>query len=74
MSGGDGMDSSTQVPVVRRACALAVTSYHVRHVMSSFPKVLALVVPALYQMPQLKWMGTRDHPGSGEETERDDRW
>jgi hypothetical protein len=29
MSNGDGTDSSTRVPVVRREWALVVTSYHV---------------------------------------------
>jgi hypothetical protein len=51
MSGGDGMDSDGQVPIIKRVWAPVVTSYHARHLLSSFPEVLALGVPALYRKP-----------------------
>jgi hypothetical protein len=34
VSGGDGMNSSTQVPAVRSVCVPATLSYHARHLMS----------------------------------------
>jgi hypothetical protein len=51
VSGGDRTGSSTQVPVVRHAWAPMATSYHARHLMSSFPKVPALAAPTQYQKP-----------------------
>jgi hypothetical protein len=45
MSGSDGMDFSTQVPVVRCTWAPAAMSYHVRYLIPSFPEAPVLVVP-----------------------------
>jgi hypothetical protein len=43
MSGGDGMNSSTQVCVVRCVSVPVVMSYHARHLMSLSPEDLAPV-------------------------------
>jgi hypothetical protein len=58
VSGGDRTGSSTQVPVVRHAWAPMATSYHARHLMSSFPKVPALVVPTQYRKPPAEVAGS----------------
>jgi hypothetical protein len=71
MSGGDEMDSSTQVPAVRHTWVHVATSYHARDLMSSFPEVLALVVPTRCQKtlgeaagnPRASPAGGRDEAG-----------
>jgi hypothetical protein len=49
MSGGNRMDSSTQVLVVKRVWAPVATSCRARQLMPLFPEVSALVVPTWYR-------------------------
>jgi hypothetical protein len=49
MSGGDGMDFSTQVLAVMHTWAPMSTSCRAKHFMPPFPEVSALVVPNRYQ-------------------------
>jgi hypothetical protein len=44
MSGGDGMDSNTQVLAISHVWVFVAMSHHVRHLMSPLTKVSALVV------------------------------
>jgi hypothetical protein len=44
VSGDDGMDSSTQVPAIRRVWVPVAMFCYARYLMSSLPEVLALVV------------------------------
>jgi hypothetical protein len=48
MLGGDGTNSSTQVPVVRHVWVPVVTFCRARHLMLPFPEVLGLVVHTRY--------------------------
>jgi hypothetical protein len=73
-SGDDGTDSKTQVLPVRCAWVHVATSCHARHLMSSFPVVLTLVVPVWYRKPQVKRLRTQEHLGPGEEMMWADRW
>jgi hypothetical protein len=51
MSGGDGTDSSTQVPTVSCEWALVAMSCHVQHKMPLFPEVPAPMVLTRYRKP-----------------------
>jgi hypothetical protein len=58
MSGDDGMNSNTQVPAVRRAWMPVAMPCRGMHLMSSFPKVPALVVPTRYRKPPAEVAGS----------------
>jgi hypothetical protein len=53
VSGGDGMDSSTQVPVIRCAWVPVAMSYRDRNLMPLFPEYLAIVaLPSTEKAPR----------------------
>jgi hypothetical protein len=65
MSGGDGMDSNTQVLAISHVWVFVAMSHHVRHLMSPLTKVSALVVlawcwkplGATIRCPGMTWAG-----------------
>jgi hypothetical protein len=74
VSGGDGMGSSTQVPIASCAWVPAATSYRARHLMPPFPKVPAPVVPTQYGKPPGKAVTSSRASRAEGEPEWDDRW
>jgi hypothetical protein len=73
MSGGDGTDSGTQVPTIRRAC-LWPRLVIARHSILSFPKVSTPVVPQSTESLWAQRLGAQHVPSQGDEAEQTNRW
>jgi hypothetical protein len=59
MSGGDGMDPSTQVPAVKCAWVPVTASYRAMHLMSFFPRTHFQWLFSVLKSPRSWQPGTR---------------
>jgi hypothetical protein len=74
ISGGDEIDSSTQVPAVKCSWVHMAPSYRDKHLMSSFPEVPTLVVPTWYPKPPGEAVGSPRASQAREEAKQADWW